>query len=222
EWDFGVDTVETTVKLVAKWLVVLYTVNYDSQGGTDVGSVENILYGTKITEPVSPVKSKYVFGGWYRENNFQTEWDFTTDRVKSNERLYAKWTANSYLVSFDSQGGTRAEPESLVATYGQAYGTLASTTREGYTFGGWYTGENGTGKQVLPSTEVTITKDRRLFAKWIFIPYIGDAGGYVFYDKGRYSEGWRYLEAAQLIGVVRMQILCVFLDIIAWTVTIVL
>ena len=27
-------------------------------------------------------------------------------------------------------------------------------------------------------------------------PYIGPAGGYVFYDKGEYSDGWRYLEAA--------------------------
>ena len=29
-----------------------------------------------------------------------------------------------------------------------------------------------------------------------FVPYIGPAGGYVFYDKGSYSDGWRYLEAA--------------------------
>ena len=25
---------------------------------------------------------------------------------------------------------------------------------------------------------------------------LGPAGGYVFYDKGQYSDGWRYLEAA--------------------------
>ena len=27
-------------------------------------------------------------------------------------------------------------------------------------------------------------------------PYIGPSGGYVFYDKGEYSDGWRFLEAA--------------------------
>ncbi|MBQ0071434.1 MAG: hypothetical protein KBS81_06215, partial [Spirochaetales bacterium] len=36
----------------------------------------------------------------------------------------------------------------------------------------------------------------KVLEKVILIGEIGPAGGYVFYDKGYYSDGWRYLEAA--------------------------
>jgi hypothetical protein len=35
-----------------------------------------------------------------------------------------------------------------------------------------------------------------LYATWSVIRATGPAGGLVFYDKGDYSDGWRYLEAA--------------------------
>ena len=38
----------------------------------------------------------------------------------------------------------------------------------------------------------TVNKDITLYAKWKTVP--GSAGGIVFYDKGSYSDGWRYLE----------------------------
>ena len=40
------------------------------------------------------------------------------------------------------------------------------------------------------------TATQILYAKLILIPYLGPTGGDVFYDKGNYSDGWRYLESA--------------------------
>lgn len=34
-----------------------------------------------------------------------------------------------------------------------------------------------------------------MYAQWTAIGAAGPAGGIVFYDKGSYSDGWRYLEA---------------------------
>ncbi len=50
----------------------------------------------------------------------------------------------------------------------------------------------GTGTFTMGSANVT------LYAKWStsVLRAIGPAGGLVFYDKGSYSDGWRYLEAA--------------------------
>jgi len=101
EWKFGSDTVETSWTLYAKWVVALYSVNFNSLGGTDVDTVENILYGTKISEPVSPVKSKHVFGGWYRDSSYAQRYYFTTDNVTSSMTLYAKWIPPS-IVTFES------------------------------------------------------------------------------------------------------------------------
>ena len=79
----------------------------------------------------------------------------------------------------------------------RSYDTLPPT-REGYGFDGWWTGKRGTGEQVLLTTKKSIAPDQALYAKWV--PYsiggFGPAGGYIFYDKGSYSDGWRYMEAA--------------------------
>ena len=77
----------------------------------------------------------------------------------------------NYTVSFDAQGGTTASPISKSVTYGSTYGTLATTAREGYTFGGWWTGEDGAGSQVASTTTVTITSAQTLYAKWVPVTY---------------------------------------------------
>jgi uncharacterized repeat protein (TIGR02543 family) len=100
-------------------------------------------------------------------------------------------------VTFDSQQGSAPNPASILVTHGQPYGALVETTREGYLFDGWWTGANGTGVKVEATTQVSISADHTLYAKWVLtVGGIGPAGGYVFYDKGSISDGWRYLEAA--------------------------
>jgi len=57
-------------------------------------------------------------------------------------------------------------PVSKVVTFGTAYGSLATTTRSGYTFGGWWTAPNGGGTQVTAATGVSAVVDHTLYAKW--------------------------------------------------------
>ena len=52
-------------------------------------------------------------------------------------------------------------------TYGNKYSNLPTPTRDGYTFGGWYTGENGTGTKVTSDTLVTNAGNHTLYAKWV-------------------------------------------------------
>ncbi|MCJ7656815.1 MAG: InlB B-repeat-containing protein, partial [Candidatus Atribacteria bacterium] len=68
-----------------------------------------------------------------------------------------------------------------------------------YYFTGWNTKADGSGAYHTEGSTFTMgVSNVMLYAQWT--PYvlrdIGPAGGYIFYDKGYYSYGWRYLEAA--------------------------
>jgi hypothetical protein len=66
-----------------------------------------------------------------------------------------------------------------------------------YRFTGWDTMADGSGTRYrvgasVPFGEANLT----LYAVWSAIGGIGPSGGYVFWDKGEYSDGWRYIEAS--------------------------
>ena len=69
----------------------------------------------------------------------------------------------NFTVSLNYQGG-EGTVSSLTKTYGSAL-TLPSPTREGYTFGGWCTGANGTGTNY--NTTYTTEAATTLYAYWI-------------------------------------------------------
>ncbi|PJI08172.1 MULTISPECIES: leucine-rich repeat protein [Clostridium] len=71
-------------------LAVKYTATFNSEGGSTVGSVQ-VDNNALISEPISPIKAGYIFGGWYKDISFNTLWDFTNDRVTDNVTLFAKW-----------------------------------------------------------------------------------------------------------------------------------
>ena len=54
-----------------------------------------------------------------------------------NHILTASWTANTYTLTFNPNGGSVSTATKNV-TYGSTYGDLPTSTRTGYTFNGWY------------------------------------------------------------------------------------
>ena len=69
----------------------LYTVTYNTDGGSDV-AVVSAYENTSLTKPTAPTKNGYNFIGWYKDEGLQTLWDFDYDIVTSDVTLYAKWT----------------------------------------------------------------------------------------------------------------------------------
>lgn len=68
------------------------TINFNSNGGSSISSLYGAEVGTKITAPTEPTREGFKFVNWYKDEALSTVWDFTVDRVPTNDiTLYAKW-----------------------------------------------------------------------------------------------------------------------------------
>ena len=70
---------------------------FELSNGTK-GRGNNLLYKSVeafenglLEKPADPERARYEFQGWYLETSCETEWNFASDRVSGNMRLFAKW-----------------------------------------------------------------------------------------------------------------------------------
>ena len=140
----------------------VYTVTFDSYGGTPVPPAQEVEYGLTATKPADPTLKGYTFAFWYLGEDEQnaTAYDFNTP-VTENITLTAKWNINKYTVTFDSYGGTPV-PLAQEVEYGHTATKPVEPTLKGYTFDGWYLD----GEEEPFDFGTTITSDITLTAKW--------------------------------------------------------
>ena len=140
----------------------VYTVTFDSYGGTPVPPAQEVEYGLTATKPADPTLKGYTFAFWYLGEDEQnaTAYDFNTP-VTENITLTAKWNINKYTVTFNSYGGTPV-PLAQEVEYGHTATKPVEPTLKGYTFDGWYLD----GEEEPFDFGTTITSDITLTAKW--------------------------------------------------------
>ncbi|MBR3790293.1 MAG: InlB B-repeat-containing protein, partial [Clostridia bacterium] len=169
-------TVSQTTTLQAKPALVQYTLTYNFDNGDNGASdqTETVEFDVEDTLVAleKPTKTGYTFQNW-KVTAAAGKWtqDTTYDENASigtgmygNATLTAQWKANTYTVTFDANDGT-VDTTSKTVTYGQAYGTLPTPTRTGYTFKGWFK-ETALTNQVTEDTPVSTASDHTLYAKW--------------------------------------------------------
>ena len=121
---------------------------------------------------INPTRTGYSFSGWQGTGLSGTVPSVTIPSGSTGNRDYtAVWTANSYTVSFVTNGGTGTMADQRF-TYDvpQALSPLGYT-REGFTFVGWYTNSDGTGTSYEDGESVRNLTDRNgvtvsLYAVW--------------------------------------------------------
>ena len=157
--------------LIAKWNVNTYTVHYDANEGTVNPEFKEVPFAGKYGELATPTRTGYTFDGWYTEKTSGDKVTNETNVTKYEDHtIYAHWTANTYTINFDGNGGTTST-ESKEVTFNEEYGTLPNASRDGYIFNGWYT-ETTNGEEINETTVVEITNNQTLYAHWIPRHYV--------------------------------------------------
>ena len=145
------------VTITGSYTANQYTVTFNANGGSECGDI-TVTYDRKYSALPETTRTGYTFNGWY-DGSTQVTAD-TDVKITADQTLTAKWTANTYTVTFNADGGSACA--AITVTYDGKYPTLPNPTREGYTFNGWFDGET----RVTDGAAVTITKDQTLTAHW--------------------------------------------------------
>lgn len=95
KFDFDADTTNApnVLELVAKWDINKYTVKFVSDHGKTPTS-QNVKYNGTADDPGKLSAEGYTFIGWYTDDTYNTEFDFTQP-IKRNTTVYAKWEKNA-------------------------------------------------------------------------------------------------------------------------------
>ena len=140
--------------------VVIYSVGFDSKGGTSVAS-QNIVSGEKVTKPSDPTKSGSSFAGWFTKDGSESgdwgnEWNFSTNTVSGSMTLYAKWNeANTANITFKSS--SYSSDIVVQAVDGTPSSWPNNPIKAGYVFNGWYNGETKYTNSDTFDSDITLT-----------------------------------------------------------------
>ena len=98
------------------------TVTFEENGGSEVADMDSLSYDAFISEPTAPTKTGYTFAGWYKDENYTTQWNFSSDKVTGNITLYAKWTLKTPSVKIKCPAGDPDAPARRTAGQSQLCG----------------------------------------------------------------------------------------------------
>ncbi len=152
----------------AMWDANSYTVHFNANGGSGSMNDESFTYGTsKALTANLFTKTGYAFTGWdtsssgtkvvYSDGQSVSTLTSTADATVN---LYAVWTANTYTIKFDPNGGTFKNSDLItteLGTFGSSNGYSLGNisdypTRTGYAFKGWKLTYEGNSQSNYAST----------------------------------------------------------------------
>lgn len=188
----GSYTANSGTTLYAVWKANAYKVTFNANKGTTPTESKSVTYDSTYGDLPTPTRTGYTFNGWYTAASGGTKVTSSTKvTITAAQTLYAHWTANTYKVSFDSNGGSGSMSQQT-HTYDESKNLTANAfTRTGYTFVNWNTKKDGTGTSYsnnasvknLSSTSGAVVT---LYAQWrehvLTVRYKSNYATYAYVD----------------------------------------
>lgn len=170
-----------TVSLYAQWTAYTYSIKFNANTGS--GSMENqsMSYGTSgYLDQNAFTKPGYTFAGWATSANgsviYQNEAlvNNLTQTNGATVNLYAKWTANTYTVIFNANGGTGTMPNQIFTYDAQQNLNPNVFTQTAKEFMRWNTAGDGSGTDYANTASVRNLVESgsiTLYARWATVTY---------------------------------------------------
>ena len=159
----------SNVTLYAEWSAKSYTITYHLNDGTNNLSnpAEYTIESATITF-ADPAKTGYTFAGWFTDENCTPGNEITQIASGStgNVAVYAKWSVDSYTITYNLDSGTNDGTNPDTYTIESDTITFADPAKTGYTFAGWFTDENCTPGNEITQIASGSTGNVAVYAKW--------------------------------------------------------
>lgn len=170
-----IDNPTSSLKLYAQWekIPVKVTVTYDANGGTGTMDAQTADQGSDVTLTKNAfTREGYTFKGWNTDKEGKGGSYSDEQEIKALNQdltLYAQWEENkakTATVTFDANGGKGEMDPQTEETGTTVKLNENKFTRSGYTFTGWNTKKDGTGKTFKNKASVKLNSDVTLYAQW--------------------------------------------------------
>ena len=154
-----------------------YQIKYELNGGQFVDEytpVYSYVSGDQaITLPGADAVTRngYTFDGWYENEDLSGQaCTVIASGSTGPKTFYAKWTAKTYRVTLETNGGTIVGSGLTEYTCGQGAELPTNVEKSGYTFAGWYENDRFEGSAVTAISD-TEYGDKTYYAKWMSKTY---------------------------------------------------
>ena len=146
-----------------------YTISFNANGGSGAPSGITKKHFTNATLPTAtPSRTGYTFKGWGTSSSasYAAYQPGSTFYTNANTTLYAVWSAKTYTISYNANGGS-GSPGSQTKTHGiKMLISRVEPTRSGYTFLGWSTSPSASSASYQPGEWYYANADRIFYAVW--------------------------------------------------------
>lgn len=168
-WDNSYTNITYSRNVKATYIPNTYYITYDANGGIGAPSSQSFKYnsGEKISS-VRPTRAGYTFNGW----TYSGIWFQPSDAIPrgwGGFTLTAQWSANSYTITYDANGGTGAPPtQNFKYNAGEKISSI-KPIKEKHIFAGWlYSGYWFQPSDAIPNGWCSFN----LQAQWLHEPNI--------------------------------------------------
>ena len=146
-----------------------YTISFNANGGSGAPSSITKKHFTNATLPSDkPYRTGYTFKGWGTSSSasYAAYQPGSTFYTNANTTLYAVWSAKTYTISYNANGGSGG-PGSQTKTHGiKMLISRVEPTRSGYTFLGWSTSPSASSASYQPGEWYYANADLTFYAVW--------------------------------------------------------